>query len=285
MSNKLSSGDFNYASVDPDTASKLEYFATSGKALIRKSQIQFIADMGKILSEARNVMSQHGDGKFVKWATAEFDIGKQTVFNYVNAWDKCLSNGWTNYQNWSATAVYLASSDDIPSPVFKKLERLPSTGIIRSCDVKRIVDSSKPKPEPPAPTPVTTDSGDVPFDAVSTPAAKPLTQAELKAKERAAETAAKEKAKADAAAERARLKAEKDKAKADAAAAKEKAKADKEAAKAAAATPAGQIANLKNLINQHIGKIVRHLADLNRLKPNRAAFDASKKACDGIKLW
>lgn len=108
---------------------------------------------------------------------------------------------------------------------------------------------------------------------------------EAKAKAQAEAKAAKEKAKADAAAERARLKAEKDKAKADAAAAKEKAKADKEAAKAAAATPAGQIANLKNLINQHIGKIVRHLADLNRLKPNRAAFDASKKACDGIKLW
>ena len=148
MSDKISTGDFNYASVDEDTAGKLEYLAKAGKALIRKSQIQFIADIGKLLSEAREALSSHGDGTFVKWATAEFDIGKQTVFNYVNAWDKCLSNGWTNYQNWSATALYLASSDDIPRPVFKKLERLPSTGIIRSCDVKRVIKASKPKPEP-----------------------------------------------------------------------------------------------------------------------------------------
>lgn len=51
-------GDFNYGSVDEDTAAKLEYFAKSGKALIRKSQIQFIADMGKLLSEAGSAFTQ-----------------------------------------------------------------------------------------------------------------------------------------------------------------------------------------------------------------------------------
>lgn len=61
--------------------------------------------------------------------------------------------------------------------------------------------------------------------------------------------------------------------------------ATKEAAKAASLTTDGQITNIKSLINQHIGKLVRHLADLHRLKPNRAAFDVSKKACEGIKTW
>ena len=145
-------GDFNYGSVDEDTAAKLEYFAKTGKALIRKSQIQFIADMGKLLSEARDLLSNRGDGTFIKWAKAEFDVSHQTIWNYVNAWDKSLSNGLTNYLNWSATALYLASSDEIPSPVFKKLERLPSTGMIRSSDVQRVIDASKPKPEPAAPT-------------------------------------------------------------------------------------------------------------------------------------
>ena len=68
----ISKVDFNYASVDEETAAKLEYFAKTGKALYRKHQIQFIADMGRLLSEARDVLSSHNknDGKFIKWATA-----------------------------------------------------------------------------------------------------------------------------------------------------------------------------------------------------------------------
>lgn len=144
----LSTGDFNYASVDSDTATSLEHFAKRGKALMRKSQIQFIAEFGQILSEARAAISNHGDGLFVKWATAEFDIGKSTVYNYVNAWDKCLSNGWTNYINWSPTALYLASAEDFPKPVMKKLEKIPATDLVRTSDVKRLIEAAKPKPAP-----------------------------------------------------------------------------------------------------------------------------------------
>lgn len=144
----LITGDFNYASVDEETAGKLEYFAKSGKALLRKTQIQFIADMGKILSEARDVLSHKGDGTFIKWAKAEFDVSHQTVWNYVNAWDKCLSNGLTNYLNWSATALYLASADDFPKPVMKKLEKIPATDLVRTSDVKRLIEASKQKPLP-----------------------------------------------------------------------------------------------------------------------------------------
>jgi len=145
-------GDFNYGSVDEDTAAKLEYFAKSGKALIRKSQIQFIADMGKLLSEARDILSHKGDGTFVKWAKAEFDVSHQTIWNYVNAWDKSLSNGLTNYLNWSATAVYLASSEELPKPVQKKLAAMASKDMVRESDVKRVIAANKPKPEPAAPS-------------------------------------------------------------------------------------------------------------------------------------
>lgn len=188
MSDKLSSGDFNYASVDSETATKLEYFAKSGKALIRKSQIQFMADMGKILSEARDVLASHNknEGKFIKWATAEFDVSARTVWNLVNAWDRMLCNGCTTYLNWSETAVYLASSKELPPPVIKKLERLPSTGIVRASDVKKVLEASKPKPEPPPePEDVEEESSDdarefqdeadidVPFGADDVPETKP----------------------------------------------------------------------------------------------------------------
>jgi len=144
-------GDFNYGSVDADTAAKLEYFAKSGKALIRKSQIQFIADFGKILSEAKELLSHSKTGTFVKWATAEFDIGHSTVYNYVNAWEKHLSNGWKDYLNWTQTALYLASSDDLPKPVMKKLAAMASTDMVRQSDVKRVIEAHKPKPEPALP--------------------------------------------------------------------------------------------------------------------------------------
>jgi hypothetical protein len=111
-------GDFNYGSVDADTAAKLEYFAKSGKALFRKTQIQFVADMGKILSEARNLLASHdkNKGKFIKWATAEFDVEAKTIYRYLNAWDRMLCHDVTIYLNWTQSALYLASSDVIPSP-------------------------------------------------------------------------------------------------------------------------------------------------------------------------
>lgn len=193
MSDKLSKNDFNYASVDSDTASKLEYFVTSGKAMYRKHEIQFMAEFGQLLSEARDLLSNHKNGTFIKWATAEFDISHQTVWNYVNAWDRILSNGLTIYLNWSQTAVYLASSKELPPPVIKKLERLPSTGIVRACDVKKVIEAAKPKPEPKPEvdddtdetaddsTRVLDDEGeshadqidDVPFDAAPEEPAKP----------------------------------------------------------------------------------------------------------------
>ncbi len=109
--------------------------------------------------------------------------------------------------------------------------------------------------------------------------------AEEKLKEKEAAAVAKAEAKAAKDKEKAEAAGARQKAKDDAAEAKAEAKAAKEAAKAASLTTDGQIKNIKNLIQQHIGKLVRHLADLHQLKPNRAAFDSSKKACSEIKTW
>lgn len=141
----ISKVDFDYGSVDEDTAGKLEYYAKAGKTLLRKSQIEFIAKMGEILSGARTVLAKHGDGKFIKWAMAEFDISKDTIYRYVNAWDRCLSHSATNYLHWTASALYLASAEDFPKPAMKKLEKLPPTDLVRTSDVKRIVQSVAPK--------------------------------------------------------------------------------------------------------------------------------------------
>jgi hypothetical protein len=150
MSDKISTGDFDYGSVDEDTAAKLEYFAKSGKALLRKTQIQFVADIGKILSGARDLLASHdkNKGKFIKWATAEFDIEAKTVYRYLNAWDRILCHDVTTYLNWTQTAVYLASSEELPKPVQKKLAAMASKDMVRESDVKRVIEAHKPKPEP-----------------------------------------------------------------------------------------------------------------------------------------
>lgn len=140
---------------------------------------------------------------------------------------------------------------------------------------------------PSTPTTDTTLTKDAAAKAKAAKAKAKAKAASAAAKEK--DKAAKEKAKLEAAAakEKARIEAAgaRQKIKDDAAEAKSEAKAAKEAAKAASLTTEGQIKNIKNLIQQHIGKLVRHLADLHRLKPNRSAFDASKKACEGIKTW
>jgi hypothetical protein len=99
-----------------------------------------------VLCQARDILADHYNGKFIKWATAEFDISAKTVYNYLNAWDRVLCNDYTTYLHWSATAVYLASSEDLPKPVQKKLAAMASKDMVRESDVKRVIEASKPKP-------------------------------------------------------------------------------------------------------------------------------------------
>ena len=288
-------GDFNYGLVDAETAAKLEYFAKTGKALIKKSQIEFIAKFGELLSDARKLLASHNktEGTFVKWSTAEFDLSHQTIYNYVNAWDRVLSNGFTTYLNWSPTALYLASADNFPKPVQKKLEKIPSTDLVRACDVKRLVEANKPKPNP----------DDVPFDAAPalTPAAQKTSEAEAaKEKKKADAAAAKEKKKVDAAAAkekkkeeaeaaRAKKKAEaeatKQKKKEEAAKAREEAKVAKQKA-ALKALPKNEAAkNVRSILNQLIGKMMRSADDLNEITPNRSKHAALIKTLKEIEFW
>ncbi len=171
---KIQTVGFDYSGLDKETAGKLQYYSTSGLALVRKSQIRFIAEFGEMLSDARKLLSHHGDGMFCKWATGEFDLSRQTVYNYVNAWDRCLSIGVTNYDNISPTALYLLSRDDTPKPVRTKVLRLAGkqTTVTKS-DVKSILnkggEKNDPEPSPPeSDEPIDDDSEPVP-DPEDTP--------------------------------------------------------------------------------------------------------------------
>ena len=116
MTNALTTG-FDYDKLDEETAGKLRHYAGRGHKLIQASQVEFIAQMGEILSDARKDLASHDkrEGVFVKWATSEFDVSAKTVYNYVNAWDRILCNGYTRYKNLSPTALYRLTSEQ-PKP-------------------------------------------------------------------------------------------------------------------------------------------------------------------------
>lgn len=297
----VSTNDFNYASVDEETAQKLEYYAKTGHALIRKSQIQFIADMGKLLCEARAVMAKHGDGKFTKWAVAEFDTSRTTIFNYITAWENVLCHGLENYLHWSPTAVYFVAGEECSVSVRKKLENIPATGTVRVSDVKRLIAPAKPKPSPSAtkaekpPAAADAEPVGVPFGEDPEPPPQNARQkreeerrrkAAAKAKERAEKAKAKEeeraaKAKAKAAEREAKAKA-KEQAKADRAAAREKEKED-----AFNDLPLDeQIRLTKQLIEQLVYRAVNTTDAFNRLKrsPNLTRGDANAilKVVEGL---
>jgi len=153
MSKNLPSPRFDYSELDDDTASKLQCFSNSAHSLIRKSHIRFIADFGEILSNARELLSSHGDGTFCKWATAEFDLSKSTVYNYVNAWERCLSNGWTNFSNLTPTAIYLLCQNETPEPVRKKALKLSEKQeSVTKADIELLLDQSQGRLTKPKPT-------------------------------------------------------------------------------------------------------------------------------------
>lgn len=272
----ISKNDFNYASVDAETAAKLEYYATSLKSLVRKSQIEFIAKCGEILSDARKLLANNKNGTFIKWATAEFDLSARTVWNYVNSWDKILCNGCTTYLHWTPTALYLASDEDITKAIQKKLEKLPQTDLVRASDVKRLIDASKPKPDPEDEDPFGDDSEDAP---ALTPAQQKKADAEAaKLKKTQEAEAAKAKKKADAEAAKAKKKEE-------AAAERERKKQEAANAKMASLSNDEQVKAIKHMFQQHIDKAVRLLDDLHEVKPNNAARTTSIKTLQGVKPW
>ena len=165
---------FDYGGLDQETASKLLYYAKSGHGLVRKNMIRFIADFGEMLSEAQKLLADHHAGTFCKWATAEFDLSKATVYNYVNAWDRVLSNGWTTYAHLSPTALYLLSQDSTPKAVRDKVLRLSvKQDAVTKADVQKLLQTGGPQNASSARTatqqPLADSGGDDASDATDSP--------------------------------------------------------------------------------------------------------------------
>jgi hypothetical protein len=141
--NQIVNAGFDYTQLDKETAGKLKNYAKSGNSLIKRAHVKFIADFGEILSSARQVLANHGNGIFVSWAVAEFEFSKTTIYRYINAWDRCLSIG--GYDNVTPTALHRISEESTPQEIRDKVLKLAKKQItVTNADVDVLMPKDCP---------------------------------------------------------------------------------------------------------------------------------------------
>ena len=79
--NELEKQEFDYSLVDNETANKLEKFERQLNRIYNSYSIE----VGEVLYNAHEELSNYGDGTFIKWAESK-GIKKASVYNYINAY-------------------------------------------------------------------------------------------------------------------------------------------------------------------------------------------------------
>lgn len=79
--NELQQQEFDYSLVDNETAIKLEKFERQLNRIYNSYSIE----VGEVLYNANEELSNYGDGTFIKWAESK-GIKKASVYNYINAY-------------------------------------------------------------------------------------------------------------------------------------------------------------------------------------------------------
>ncbi|MEJ7444323.1 hypothetical protein WL480_05300 [Staphylococcus hominis] len=79
--NELEQQEFDYSLVDNETAIKLEKYEKQLNRIYNSYSIE----VGEVLYNAHEDLSNYGDGTFIKWAESK-GIKKASVYNYINAY-------------------------------------------------------------------------------------------------------------------------------------------------------------------------------------------------------
>lgn len=79
--NELEQQEFDYSLVDNETATKLEKYEKQLNRIYNSYSIE----VGEVLYNAHEDLSNYGDGTFIKWAESK-GIKKASVYNYINAY-------------------------------------------------------------------------------------------------------------------------------------------------------------------------------------------------------
>lgn len=79
--NELEQLKFDYSLVDNKTAEKLKTYDKQLNRIYNSYSIE----VGEVLYNAHEELSNYGDGTFIKWAESK-GIKKASVYNYINAY-------------------------------------------------------------------------------------------------------------------------------------------------------------------------------------------------------
>lgn len=109
---------FDYDGLDKETRGKLVALAGQVRRST-KGHIEHALQMGEAVHEAHGLLSKAGcESKFGQWVEQECGFGKQTAYNYLNAFLR-FGGQSSKLGQFTSEAIYLLSCDGVPDSVVK----------------------------------------------------------------------------------------------------------------------------------------------------------------------
>lgn len=128
MSKQLTKDRFNYGALQLDVKGKL--LALAGQ--IRngtKAHVAAILKVGGLIHEAHELLFKAGhEADFGDWAMQELGLSRRTAYNYMGAYAR-FSDNPEQLPFFTAEAIYMLSSDSVPSEVVAKAIELADSGV------------------------------------------------------------------------------------------------------------------------------------------------------------
>lgn len=145
-SKELAVVGFDYGSVDADTKGKLlslsAHFVAAAKAHCSTG-----IDAGKIIADAHELLAGDGrDGKFKKWISQQLGISRQTAYNMLWSWQR-FGKCKTVLHLFDQAAIYLLASPKVPDEAVSEAKAMAEKGEKVSLDAAKSVRNKYRKPK------------------------------------------------------------------------------------------------------------------------------------------
>lgn len=139
MSKAIAAVGFDYEGIDKDIKGKLTYLAGQIRKST-KSHIENVLELGKLIEQAHEALAGGGrDGEFGPWVEAECGFTKKTAYNYLHAFQRF--NKCESLSHFSAEAVYALAGPDVPDKAVSEAVKLADKGVrVNAGKAREILD-------------------------------------------------------------------------------------------------------------------------------------------------
>ena len=100
--------------------------------------------LGHELAQGHAILANHKKGSFGRWVRAEFDISRQTAYNYMYAYEFLLNHPevMSNNLTLSDTAIYLIAAPETPQIVVGKVLLEAKKRRVGVAEVKELIKNA-----------------------------------------------------------------------------------------------------------------------------------------------